>query len=86
MKCKDCIHCQWDDEFTWCDTYEQSETDITKDTPACELFSKQIPHTCSECAYNIKATAGGDLDFCAAHDLYDLTYDDRKACSDFERL
>lgn len=48
------------------------------------MFEPQIPHTCGECCYNIKAENDGDLDFCAAHDLYDFTQDDRKACADFE--
>lgn len=88
MKCKDCIHCQWDDECTWCDAYEKRKckSNTTLDTSACEFFSKQIPYTCGECRFNIKAAADGDLDFCAVHDLYDFTQFNRKACSDFENL
>lgn len=80
MRCGDCIHCRWDDSDIWCDV---RKNDITKYTQACEQFKKQLNHTCGECSYNVKAENECDLDFCAAHDLYDFTSDDRKACDDF---
>lgn len=84
-KCHSCIHCQWDDDTEiWCDIYEKTHVEPTMETPSCKMFEPQTPHTCGECCYNIKAENDGDLDFCAAHDLYDFTQDDRKACADFE--
>lgn len=86
MKCKDCIHCQWEDDDAWCDAYKFSNRSaITGETPACEVFKKQIPHTCGECWYNMKGEEEGDLDYCIAHDLYDFTHSERKACEDFRK-
>ena len=82
MKCGDCIHCRWDDSDVWCTICKD---DVMRDTQACEQFKKQIPHTCGECWYNMKAEEEGDLDYCIAHDLYDFTHDERKACEDFRK-
>lgn len=82
MRCGDCIHCRWDDDEVWCNIREDC---ITKDVLACEEFKKQTPYTCGVCLYNVKAEQKGDLDFCAAHDLYDFTHDERKACEDFRK-
>ncbi len=49
------------------------------------MEDETVNATCGQCAFNIKAEKPGDLDFCAAHDLFDFTHDDREACSDFEK-